>query len=246
MPKLTLYGYYKSSCTTRLRIALALKKIDYTTVYINFAAKEHRGDAYAAINPNQSLPTLVVEEDGENNGENDDGNGSSTGPLYITQSVAALEYLEEAFPDCAVRLLPGNAADRARVRSLVEIVVADLQPRQSAQTLEKLADDLGASQPQKVQWAHDWCIKELRAYEELAASASAGSSAGTSAGKYSVGDSLTLADVCLVPAVQNAVERWGVDLDKELPGLARIYNNLKALPEVQAAHWAQQPDAPKQ
>ncbi|CAK7215343.1 hypothetical protein SCUCBS95973_002449 [Sporothrix curviconia] len=229
MPQLTLYGYYKSSCTTRLRIALALKKIEYTTVYVDFFNKEHRGEAYTAINPNQSLPTLAADV------------GDGKGPIYIAQSVAALEYLEEAFPDSAVRLLPSNAGDRARVRSLVEIIVADLQPRQAAQTLEKLGNDLGANQDQKVRWAHDWCIKELRAYEKIVTAPAAGP-----VGKYSVGDSLTLADVCLVPAIQNAVERWGVDLDKDFPALAKIYGHLKALPEVQAAHWTKQPDAPKE
>ncbi|CAK7209663.1 hypothetical protein SBRCBS47491_000518 [Sporothrix bragantina] len=227
MPQLTLYGYYKSSCTTRLRIALALKNIEHKTVYIDFFNKEHRGDAYTAINPNQSLPTLAADE------------GDGKGPVYITQSVAALEYLEEAFPDNGIRLLPSNAADRARVRSLVEIVVADLQPRQAAQTLEKLGNDLGANQDQKVKWAYDWCIKELRAYEKQV-------TATASPGKYSVGDTVTLADVCLVPGIQNAVERWGVDLEKDFPALAKIYDNLKALPEVQGAHWAKQPDAPKE
>ncbi|CAK7199628.1 hypothetical protein SEUCBS139899_002311 [Sporothrix eucalyptigena] len=227
MPQLTLYGYYKSSCTTRLRIALALKKIEYTTVFIDFFNKEHRGAAYAAINPNMSLPTLAADE------------GDGQGPVYITQSVAALEYLEEAFPDNGVHLLPNNAADRARVRSLVEVVVADLQPRQAAQTLEKLGNDFNANQDQKVKWAYDWCIKELQAYETLV-------TATGLAGKYSVGDTLTLADVCLVPGIQNAVERWGVDLDKDFPALAKIYENLKAVPEVQGAHWSQQPDAPKE
>lgn len=228
MTKLTLYGYYKSSCTTRLRIALALKKIEHTTVFVDFFNKEHRGAAYAAINPNQSLPTLVTED------------GSGRGPVHITQSVAALEYLEEAFPDNAVPLLPKNPADRARVRSLVEVVVADLQPRQAAQTLEKLGNDLGADGDQKIKWAYDWCVKELGAYETLVTAGGSGQ-----AGKYSVGDTVTLADVCLVPAVQNAVERWGVDLEKQFPALAKIYDNLKALPEVQGAHWSLQPDAPK-
>lgn len=228
MTKLTLYGYYKSSCTTRLRIALAVKKIEYNTVFIDFFNKEHRGAAYAAINPNQSLPTLAVEEEGA---------AASGRPVYITQSVAALEYLEEAFPN-ATPLLPKSAADRALVRSLVEVIVADLQPRQAAQTLEKLGNDLGADGDQKIKWAHDWCIKELVAYEKLATAAGA-------PGKFSVGDQLTLADVCLIPQVQNAVERWGVVLEKEVPTLAKIYDNLKALPEVQGAHWSQQPDAPK-
>lgn len=226
MPKLTLYGYYRSSSTARLRIALALKKIEYTTVFVDFFNKEHRGAAYTAMNPNQTVPTLAADEE--------DGRG----PVYMTQSVAALEYLEEAFPQSARPLLPRGAADRARVRSLVETVVADLQPRQSAQTLDKLGADLGADDAQKRRWAHDWCVQELRAYEALVTATGA-------AGRYSVGDALTLADVCLVPAVQNAVERWGVDLERELPALAPLYARLAALPEVQAAHWSRQPDAPK-
>ncbi|KAL1897304.1 hypothetical protein Sste5346_004040 [Sporothrix stenoceras] len=226
MTKLTLYGYYKSSCTTRLRIALAVKKIEYNTVFIDFFNKEHRGAAYAAINPNQSLPTLAVEEE----------EGSST-PVHITQSVAALEYLEEAFPN-STPLLPKNPADRALVRSLVEVIVADLQPRQAAQTLEKLGNDFGANTDQKIKWAYDWCVKELTAYEKLVTAAGP-------PGKFSVGDQLTLADVCLIPQIQNAVERWGVVLEKEVPALAKIYDNLKSLPEVQGAHWSQQPDAPK-
>ncbi|ERS98648.1 maleylacetoacetate isomerase [Sporothrix schenckii 1099-18] len=232
MTKLTLYGYYRSSCTTRLRIALALKKIEHTTVVVDFFNKEHRGAAYTAINPNQSLPTLAAEIEGSGGGT----------PVYITQSVAALEFLEEAFPDNAVPLLPKNPADRARVRSLVEIVVADLQPRQANHTLEKLGNDLGADGDQKTKWAYDWSVRELRAYETLV---TAGGANGGPPGKYSVGDTVTLADVCLVPAIQNAVERWGVDLEKEFPVLAKIFGNLTALPEVQGAHWSKQPDAPK-
>lgn len=195
-------------------------------MYIDFANKEHRGEVYTTINPNQTIPTLVADE------------GDDRGPVFITQSVAALEYIEEAFPDNAVHLLPRNAGDRARVRSLVEIVVADLQPRQAGITLEKLSNHFGATQDQKVKWSQDWCVKELRAYEKLVA-------AGGPVGKYSVGDTLTLADVCLVPALQNAVEKWGVDLAKEFPVLATIYDNLRVLPEVQAAHWSRQPDAAK-
>ncbi len=231
-PRLTLYGYYKSSCTTRLRIALALKQIDYTPVYVNFFEKEHRSAAYTALNPNQALPTLQVTDDTATG-----SGGSEATPVYITQSVAALEFLEETFRDSAMALMPpvSDAAGRAVVRSLVGTIVADLQPRQAAQTLERLTAQFGADTPARTKWAHDWCVKELGAYEGLIAGI---------AGQYSVGDAPTLADVCLVPAVQNAEERWGVDI-AQFPTLARVYANLKALPAVQTSHWSQQPDAPK-
>ena len=94
-----LYGYWRSSATYRVRIALALKAIDYDYQPINLAAGEQRADAYLALNPQGLVPTLVTDE----------------GAL-LTQSTAIIEYLEERYPERP--LLPAALADRARARAI--------------------------------------------------------------------------------------------------------------------------------
>jgi maleylacetoacetate isomerase len=91
MANLTLYGYCRSSCSARLRIALDLKAIEYKPIYINLNDGENLKDEYGAKNPSRSVPTLMVDDS-----------------WCIPQSLAALEYLEEAYP-LSTSLLPTDA-----------------------------------------------------------------------------------------------------------------------------------------
>ena len=110
-----LYTYYRSSCSARLRIALHLKNLPHTQSHISLIDGSHKKDTYVSTNPSGTVPTLIIK--------------SNSGPeIKITQSVAALEYLEEAYPTLAKALLPRDPALRAKVRELVNIVACDIQP----------------------------------------------------------------------------------------------------------------------
>src|SRR5690242_7035917 len=110
-PAVTLHTYFRSSSSGRLRIALNLKAIPYSPVFVNLGTNEQKTPAYLALNPGGTVPLLVHA-------------GNSIG-----QSSAALEYLEEAFPDAPALLPPASdPAGRAFVRELVALVVADMQP----------------------------------------------------------------------------------------------------------------------
>ncbi|KAJ9618104.1 hypothetical protein H2203_009285 [Taxawa tesnikishii (nom. ined.)] len=93
-----LHGYHRSSCSARLRIVLDLKQIPYTPRYINIKDGQHLTASHASLNPSLTVPVLEVH--------------TGPSPLLITQSIAALEYLEEAYPSTPP-LLPARA-DAAR------------------------------------------------------------------------------------------------------------------------------------
>jgi maleylacetoacetate isomerase len=217
-----LHSYFRSSCSARLRIACNLKQVPLTYSYINLLSNDQSSASYTKINPSKSVPTLTLHP-------NSDG---PSGPFEsITQSLAALEYLEEALPDRYPLLPPlNNQIARAQVRTLANIIACDVQPVTNLRILTRvraLGGD-GAS------WAKDWMTDGLLAYETIASS---------TAGKFSVGDEVTLADVCLVPAVWGA-QRWGVDLN-QMPVLMRVYENMSKIEEVDRAHWQRQEDTPE-
>ncbi|TPX10419.1 uncharacterized protein E0L32_008638 [Thyridium curvatum] len=212
---LTLYSWSKSSCSCRLRIALSHKKLPYRLVDIDYASREHHRADYARMNPSRSVPTLVVTSSG----------GGEADAVHIGQSVAALEFLEEAFPD-APALLPAarDLAARALVRTLVQAVVTDMQPPTNTRVLD-MAREMGVAD------VDEWCrrvhVRGFTAYEGLIAGR---------AGKFSLGDEVTLADVCLVPAAWNATGRWGMELS-EWPTVMRVFNNLMELEAFKGEDW---------
>ncbi|KAL2689037.1 hypothetical protein Neosp_003088 [[Neocosmospora] mangrovei] len=213
----TLYSYFRSSCSARLRIALNLKSIKYDMVYVNLLKNEQLSDEHKALNPSASVPILI-------------NNASKGTPFKVGQSVAALEYLEEKHPDVPMLPPTSDPEARAMVRTLVDIVCVDIQPPTNLRIMRRVRE-LGGS-------AEDWNLQlmtqGMAAYENVAA--------GT-AGKYSFGDQVTLADACLIPAIWNA-QRFGVDLTA-FPTISRIVENLKDHPAVVKAHWQNQPDTPE-
>ncbi|KAK6000661.1 hypothetical protein QM012_003386 [Aureobasidium pullulans] len=213
MASLTLYGYYRSSCSARLRIALDLKAIEYKPVYINLNKGEHHKDEYGARNPSRSVPTLMVNDS-----------------WCIPQSMAALEYLEEAYTQ-ATTLLPADAKARADVRALAEIIAIDTQPPTNSTTM-KQAESSGADQ---LEWTRFFARRGLKAFETMVSK---------TAGRYCCGDKITLADVCLVPALWNA-ERFGVAIET-YPTISRVYGVLREHPSFTKSHWQNQPDCPEE
>jgi len=213
-----LYGFYRSSCSGRLRLALNLKGVKYAYKSVDTKNGQQRTSMYKKLNPAGTVPVLI-----------DHRPGFDGASFPITQSVAALEYLEETLPVSFPLLPPASQPlQRAKVRTLVEIV-CDFQPVANRRVAKAVAE-LGYSFES---WMKEQSARGLRSFE---------GTVSETAGKYSVGDVLSLADVCLIPSIWNA-KQWGVDLS-EFPTIMRIFNEASKHSEVQKAHWSVQPDTP--
>ena len=211
---MVLRGYWRSSCTWRVRIALNFKGLPYETVPVHLVADggQQHGEAHRRLNPMREVPVLLVADE----------------PL--AQSMAILEYLEEAHP--APSLLPVGLMDRARVRQMAEVVNSGIQPVQNLRVMQRLGREYDVAKPGQVAWSRDWIDFGFQALHRLVEA---------HGGQYCFGDAVSLADVCLVPQLYNA-RRFGVDLGA-FPHLLAVESRLNALPAFQQAQPDQQPDA---
>lgn len=182
MSGLVLHGYWRSSATYRVRIALALKGLPYGQVGHDLRAGEQNGEAYRAIAPHGLVPAL----------EHDGG--------VLIESPAILEWIEARWPEPA--LLPGSADEAAVVRAMAALIACDIHPIANLRVLRSLRHDLGADQDQVNAWIAHWITEGFGALETLIA---------RHGGLHAYGDTPTLADCYLVPQVYNA-ERYGVPL----------------------------------
>lgn len=214
MSDYTLYTYFRSSCSGRIRIAFNLKELEFTPVYINLLKDEQSSAAHRALNPSGTVPLLVCHKDGD---------------LRIGQSMAALEYLDETHPNVAP-LLPKDIKARAAARALANIIANDVQPVTNLRILRRLR----AIPTDAEKWSIELINDGLRAYEETAK---------TTAGKYSVGDEVTIADICLMPAIWGA-QRFNISLDP-YPTVKKVSETLSEHPAVKKAHPFRQPDCPE-
>lgn len=210
-----LYSYFRSSAAYRVRIALALKGLscDIETVSLIRDGGEHKQPGYTALNPQQLVPAL------EDNGR------------VFTQSLAIIEYLDEQYP--RVPLLPADAAGRARVRAIAQLIACDTHPLNNLRVLQYLQQHLGTDDKAKNQWYAHWIHQNFAALETLLQQ--------PESGRFCHGDSPTLADCCLVPQVYNA-RRFQVDLDA-YPNIVRISGECEEMPAFQTASPESQPDA---
>ncbi|MDO9061017.1 MAG: maleylacetoacetate isomerase, partial [Bradyrhizobium sp.] len=177
-----LHGYFRSSASYRVRIALNLKGLDADHLSHHLRKGEQRGSAFLAINPQGLVPAL----------QDDTG-------AVLTQSLAIIEWLEETHPQPA--LLPKDPLRRARVRAFAQAVACDIHPVQNLKVLARLRE-LGLAEEQVTGWAA-WANREgLAACEALIAN---------EPGPFCFGEAPTIADLCLVPQLFNA-RRFGVDV----------------------------------
>ncbi len=178
---LLLYDYYRSSASYRVRIALNVKGAAYERVPVNLLEDEQKDEAYRTRNPQGFVPLL--EADG----------------TQITQSLAIIGWLDREFPDPP--LLPADSLDRAQVVAMATTIVADIHPLNNLRVIRHLAG-LGLDQQARDDWYRHWIREGFDALEALAA---------PSAGRHLFGDSVTVADICLVPQMFNA-RRFEIDL----------------------------------
>jgi maleylacetoacetate isomerase len=209
-----LYTYFRSSAAFRVRIALNLKGLSYESVPVDLRAGESQQTkpAYLAVNPQGLVPAL---EDG----------GTT-----LSQSLAVLEYLDEAYPEPP--LLPRMPMERAQVRAMALAVACDIHPLNNLRVLNYLRSPLGASEEAVKTWYRNWIAVGFRGLEEQARRRSAD-------GQHMFGASITMADVCLVPQMYNAL-RFKCDVEP-YPTLRSVHASLSvqpafanAMPEAQA------------
>lgn len=205
--KFTLWSWSASDCSARLRIALALKQIPYELEDVDLGQGERTEDS---VNPNKTVPTLLISSLGDRE------------DVQLTQSVAALEYLEEAFPESTPLLPPTSQTEvRAAVRTLVQVIATDIHPLttpRAAEAVRALSTKNGSAEVEVnpvVQWDHSWMRRGLSVYEKLVK---------ITMGTYSVGDNVTMADVCLWPEVSTA-RKMGLNMD-EFPLISGIIDRL--------------------
>lgn len=209
-----LYGFFRSSASFRVRIALAFKGLDYAPHYVSLPKMEHKADDYLALNPEGLVPALVA-----------DGH-------VFTQSLSIMEYLEETHPEPP--LLPRGAVERAYVRMVSQIICCDIHPLNNVRVLKYLGARWNLSEDDRNAWYAHWIDEGFRSLEGVLASK------GLS-GRFVLGDTPTLADVCLVPQVFNA-QRFNCDISAYGQSL-KIFENCMALECFKSAHPRHQADA---
>ena len=209
-----LYNYFRSSASFRVRIALALKGLDYEYHSVHLAKGEHKLPAYADIAVEGLVPLLEL----------DDG-------TRLTQSMAIIEYLDELHP--APALLPADALGRARVRALSQIIACEIHPINNLRVLKYLSKDLKLDEDTKNTWYRHWVRSGLESFERQLALQSPGT--------YCHGETPTLADCCLVPQIFNG-QRFNVDFSG-LPRTMAAFDACMKHPAFQKAQPSACPDA---
>jgi len=212
-----IYSFWRSIASFRVRIALNLKNIKPDEIIdIDLLQGKQREDSFRAVNPQMLIPALIE-------------NG---GPVMF-QSMAIMEYLEETHPQPP--LLPRDPAGRARVRGLAQIVVSDAHPMSVPRVRNYLTKDLKLDQDTMTGWVRHWQNEALRALETHL-------SRDKATGQYCHGDSVTIADVCLVgQAVGSSFFQVGLE---PYPTVKRVVDACMQLDAFQRAHPLKQPGAP--
>ncbi len=209
-----LYTFWRSSCTWRVRIALAYKSIEFEAipVHLTRSGGEQFAKNYAEKNPQSQVPLLEVKEP--------DGT-----VRQLTQSLAILEYLEETVPEPP--LLPKEPGLRAEARRIAEIVNSGIQPFQNlalGRALREVNVDVAPITRSYVEAG----LNVIESYAER------------TSGTYLVGDTVTFADVCVIPQLLGA-RRVGINIDK-YPNIARVEQTCAQHPAFIAAAPQSQPD----
>jgi maleylacetoacetate isomerase/maleylpyruvate isomerase len=207
----TLYSAWRATAPYRVRIGLALKGVAYDYAALDLIKGDQREPAYRAVNPQGLTPALDI------------------GGRVLTQSLAILEWLEEAYPDPPI--LPKAALDRQTVRTMAAIVACDIHPLNNTRVGRKL-NKMGIDQAGILEWTQGWIRDGFDVLEAMIAAEGKG---------FAFGATPTMADCCLIPQVYSAT-RYEVDL-APYPAIRAVAERAAAHPAFQAAHPNMQPDA---
>ncbi|WP_323768122.1 maleylacetoacetate isomerase [Marinovum sp.] len=207
-----LYSYWRSTTSIRVRAALNLKGLAYEIQPVDLVAGAQRGTEYAAVNPGHGVPALVL----------DDGS-------VLTQSLAILDYLDEAHPEPP--LLPDGAVARARARAAAHQIALDIHPVNNLKVINRLKS-MGHSPDETVDWMAHWMTEGFAAFQRLIRPDT----------PFSFGEIPGLADLCLVAQVYNA-RRWELDL-APFARLVEIDARCQQVEAIARAMPDRQPDAP--
>jgi maleylacetoacetate isomerase len=209
-----LYTFFRSSTSFRLRIALAYKQLDYEPHYVSLPKMEHRVPAYRDINPQGLVPLLV------------EGNRS------FIQSMATIEYLDEIYPDPP--LMPKDPFGRFYVRAVSQVVGCEVHPLNNVRVLKHLKVQFGADEAATNAWYQHWIAEGLSGLEGYL-------QRERLFGQFCYGDTVTMADICLVPQIFNA-RRFNCALDA-YPTLLAISDRCMALDAFRTTEPSTQADA---
>lgn len=217
MAQVTMYGFWRSLAAYRVRVALNLKSISYDEPMIDLLKGEQFSAHYKAVNPQSVVPALDLHD----------------GKKALFQSLAILEYLDESHPNPP--LMPKGARDRARVRGLALIAAADTHPLVVPRIRNYLEHDLKLDEPARMVWLRRWIDQGSQAIETHLAS-------DGETGKFSHGDTLTIADICLASHWVGA-KTFGADTTS-FPVFGRVIGVCMTMDAFAKAHPTKQPGAP--
>ncbi len=209
-----LYNYFRSSASFRVRIALEIKGLPYDYAPVHLLKGEQLAPDFVKLNPDALVPVLC------------------DGTDVLNQSLAIVEYLEETHPEPT--LLPDTPSNRAHIRAIALAIACEIHPLNNPRVLKYLKNTFNVEEEARNDWYRHWVKLGFAALETRL-------SQSPLTGAYCVGDTPTLADVCLVPQVFNG-KRFDVVVE-EYPTLARIFEHCMAQEAFQRAAPAAQPDA---
>jgi len=217
MSQLTLYNYFRSSTSYRVRIALALKNLNYTykPVHLLNSGGEQNAEAYRMLNPAGGVPTLVHNE------------------KVISQSFAIIEYLDEVFANTTA-LFAQDSFTKAKIRQFCETINADIHPLQNLKVMQFLEKQLQVTHEQKNLWLNKWITEGLASVEKIIK---------PYAENFCFGSSVTAADLFLIPQLFSS-QRFGVDIT-QFESLCKINENCLLLEAFKKAHPYRQIDTPE-
>ncbi|MEP3891648.1 MAG: maleylacetoacetate isomerase [Hellea sp.] len=212
---MTLFGYWRSSASYRIRIALALKGVEVKHVAVNLLKGEQKGAAHKARNAQGYVPVLELE----------DG-------TQLTQSLAIMDYLDAVYPE--PNLMPSDPILRSKILAASLIIASDISPIQNSSVLNYIKAEHGQDGEGAKAWAAHWITKGFTALEAIAQDYDT---------PYLMTDEPRFFECCLVPQAYNA-RRFGVDMDK-FPKLKAIDELCRKHPAFIKAAPENQADAPK-
>jgi maleylacetoacetate isomerase len=211
-----LFTFWRSQAAYRVRIALHLKGLDFTPHIINLLKGDQYSEAYRKLNPGAVVPTLI------------DGDKPP-----LVQSLAILEYLDETRPNPPI--LPSSPEDRAHARALGQVIAMEAHTLIVPRIRHYLEKDLGLDETTRMKWIKHWMDTASTALEEMLAR-------DPRTGTYCVGDTPSIADICMVPHFSSTIMLYKNDVSR-WPTAHRIFENCMKLDAFSQTHPLRQPDA---